>query len=51
MKQNAQADNSANTTIANNLVSSNVDLIFANATPSAQAVAVPQKIFLSFLLQ
>jgi len=35
--QNAQNDNSANTTIANNLVSSGVDLIFANSTPSAQA--------------
>jgi len=38
-KQNAQADNSVNTTIAENLVSANVDLIFANATPSAQAAA------------
>ncbi|MEK5070881.1 ABC transporter substrate-binding protein [Sporosarcina sp. FSL K6-1508] len=37
--QNAQNDNSANTTIANNLVSTGVDLIFANSTPSAQAVA------------
>jgi len=37
--QNAQNDNSANTTIANNLVSSGADLIFANSTPSAQAVA------------
>ncbi|KAA0966210.1 ABC transporter substrate-binding protein [Sporosarcina sp. ANT_H38] len=37
--QNAQNDNSANTTIATNLVNSNVDLIFANSTPSAQAVA------------
>jgi len=37
--QNAQNDNSANTTIATNLVSSGVDLIFANSTPSAQAVA------------
>ena len=37
--ENAQNDNSANTTIANNLVSSGVDLIFANSTPSAQAVA------------
>lgn len=36
--QNAQNDNSLNTTIANNLVSSGVDLIFANSTPSAQAV-------------
>ena len=32
--------NSSNTTIANNLVGSGVDLIFANSTPSAQAVAV-----------
>lgn len=38
-KENAQNDNSSNTTIANNLVSSGVDLIFANSTPSAQAVA------------
>jgi len=37
--QNAQSDNSLNTTIANNLVSANVDLIFANSTPSAQAAA------------
>ncbi|QFF98755.1 BMP family ABC transporter substrate-binding protein [Psychrobacillus glaciei] len=37
--ENAQNDNSANTTIANNLVSSGVDLIFANSTPSAQAVS------------
>ncbi|MFJ5769627.1 ABC transporter substrate binding protein [Psychrobacillus sp. NPDC093180] len=37
--QNAQNDNSQNTTIANNLVSAGVDLIFANSTPSAQAVA------------
>ncbi|TQR19129.1 ABC transporter substrate-binding protein [Psychrobacillus vulpis] len=37
--QNAQGDNSNNTTIATNLVSANVDLIFANSTPSAQAVA------------
>lgn len=37
--ENAQGDNSANTTIATNLVSANVDLIFANSTPSAQAVA------------
>lgn len=37
--QIAQGDNSANTTIASNLVSSGVDLIFANSTPSAQAVA------------
>ena len=37
--QNAQNDDSANTTIATNLVNSGVDLIFANSTPSAQAVA------------
>jgi len=37
--QNAQNDNSANTTIATNLVNSGVELIFANSTPSAQAVA------------
>lgn len=36
-KQLAQNDNSLNTTIAQNLVSSGVDLIFANSTPSAQA--------------
>jgi putative tryptophan/tyrosine transport system substrate-binding protein len=41
--QIAQGDNSANTTIANNLVSSGVDLIFANSTPSAQAVASATK--------
>ena len=35
--QIAQGDNSNNTTIASNLVSSNVDLIFANSTGSAQA--------------
>ncbi|MFF2753674.1 ABC transporter substrate-binding protein [Psychrobacillus sp. NPDC058041] len=38
-KQIAQGDNSANTTIATNLVSAKVDLIFANSTPSAQAAA------------
>lgn len=37
--ENAQNDNSANTTIASNLVGANVDLIFANSTPSTQAVA------------
>ncbi|MEK5039432.1 ABC transporter substrate-binding protein [Sporosarcina sp. FSL K6-3457] len=37
--QNAQNDNSANITIASNLVNSGVDLIFANSTSSAQAVA------------
>ncbi|WP_318617191.1 ABC transporter substrate-binding protein [Sporosarcina sp. YIM B06819] len=40
VEKNAQNDNSTNTTIANDLVSSGVDLIFANSTPSAQAVAV-----------
>ncbi|WP_144460621.1 ABC transporter substrate-binding protein [Siminovitchia fortis] len=35
--QNAQGDNSANDTIASNFVGQNVDLIFANSTPSAQA--------------
>ncbi|MFJ7407905.1 MULTISPECIES: ABC transporter substrate-binding protein [unclassified Lysinibacillus] len=38
-QQIAQGDNSLNTTIANNLVSDGVDLIFANSTPSAQAAA------------
>lgn len=38
-EQNAQNDMSNNTTIASNLVNSDVDLIFANSTPSAQAVA------------
>ena len=33
----ANGDNSANMTIAQQLVSENVDLIFANSTPSAQA--------------
>ena len=37
--QIAQGDQSASTIIATNLVSSNVDLIFANSTPSAQAAA------------
>lgn len=37
--ENAQNDNSLNSTIANNLVNSGADLIFANSTPSAQAVA------------
>jgi len=47
--QNAQNDNSANTTIANNLASSGVDLIFANSTPSAQAAAsVTQEIPIIF---
>lgn len=35
--QNAQGDNTTNDTIATNFVSANVDLIFANSTPSAQA--------------
>lgn len=35
----AQGDQSVNTTAANNLVGSGADLIFANSTPSAQAVA------------
>lgn len=42
-KQVAQGDNSQNTTIATNLVNSGVDLIFANSTPSAQAVASATK--------
>ncbi|MEK3934181.1 ABC transporter substrate-binding protein [Sporosarcina sp. FSL W7-1349] len=47
--QNAQNDQSANTTIATNLGSSDVDLIFANSTPSAQAVAaVTQEIPILF---
>lgn len=37
--QIAQGDPSLNTTIATNLVSAGVDLIFANSTPSAQAAA------------
>lgn len=37
-EQNAQADASNNTTAANNLVGAGNELIFANATPSAQAV-------------
>lgn len=37
-EQNAQADAGNNTTAANNLVGAGNDLIFANATPSAQAV-------------
>ena len=36
--QNANGDNSANLSIAQKLVGENVDLIFANSTPSAQAV-------------
>ena len=35
--QNAAADSGMSTTIASNFVSGGVDLIFANATPSAQA--------------
>lgn len=41
--QIAQGDNSLNATIAKNLVSGGVDLIFANSTPSAQAVAAETK--------
>lgn len=37
--QNAQGDIPTNATIANGLVSANVDLILANATPSLQAAA------------
>lgn len=37
-EQNAQGDPANNTTAANNLVGAGNDLIFANATPSAQAV-------------
>lgn len=37
--QNAQGDANNNPTIATNLVNANVDLIFANSTPSAQSVA------------
>ncbi|MFJ8234801.1 ABC transporter substrate-binding protein [Ureibacillus sp. NPDC094379] len=37
VEKNAQNDQSMNTTIAQNLVSEGVDLIFANSTPSAQA--------------
>lgn len=40
VEKNAQNDQSNNTTIANDLVNSDLDLIFANSTPSAQAVAV-----------
>lgn len=36
--QNAQNDNSANVTIASNLANADLDLIFANSTPSTQAV-------------
>lgn len=47
--QNAQGDGSLSTTIAQNFVSSNVDLIFANATPSAQtALAATQDIPIVF---
>ena len=38
-EQNAQGDPATCATIANGLVSSNVDLILANATPALQAVA------------
>lgn len=40
VEENAQNDQSINTTIANDLVSSGVDLIFANSTPSAMAALV-----------
>ena len=40
VEKNAQNDQSINTTIANDLVSSGVDLIFANSTPSAMAALV-----------
>lgn len=36
--QNAQNDNNANVTIGTNLANSDADLIFANSTPSTQAV-------------
>ncbi|GIN73813.1 ABC transporter substrate-binding protein [Bacillus sp. J14TS2] len=42
-ENNANDDKSANTTIASDLVNSDVDLIFANSTPSAQAVASATK--------
>ncbi len=42
-KKNANDDKSMNTTIASDLVNSDVDLIFANSTPSAQAVASATK--------
>lgn len=38
-EENAQGDASINTTAANNLVAAAPDVIFTNATPSAQAVA------------
>lgn len=38
VEENAQNDQSMNMTIAQNLVNEGVDLIFANSTPSAQAV-------------
>ncbi|WAA13025.1 ABC transporter substrate-binding protein [Fervidibacillus halotolerans] len=42
-KQNAQADPNTAKTIAQNLVNAGVDLIFANATPSAQAAVSETK--------
>lgn len=39
VEQNANGESGTNTTIASDLINSDVDLIFANATPSAQAVA------------
>ncbi|MET3696455.1 ABC transporter substrate-binding protein [Bacillus oleivorans] len=41
--QIAQGDGSLSTTIATNFVSSNVDLIFANSTPSAQTALAATK--------
>ncbi len=38
-EKNANGDKSTNTTIASDLINSDVDLIFANSTDSAQAVA------------
>lgn len=38
-EENAQGDSSTNTTAANNLAAANPDVIFANATPSAQAAS------------
>ncbi|MFS0645428.1 ABC transporter substrate-binding protein [Siminovitchia sp. 179-K 8D1 HS] len=42
-EQNAQGDQNNTSTIATNLVNAGVDLIFANATPSAQSVASATK--------
>ncbi|MCJ7840454.1 ABC transporter substrate-binding protein [Lederbergia sp. NSJ-179] len=43
VEKNANGDSGTNTTIASDLINSDVDLIFANATPSAQAVASATK--------